>query len=61
MAARSEAWVCGTTLAGVAGSNFAGDMAVSLFNVVCYQVEVSATGRSFAHRSPTKHGVSNLV
>ena len=30
VAARSEAWVCGPSLAGIAGSNPAGDMGVCL-------------------------------
>ena len=42
MAARSKAWVCGRSLAGIAGSNPAGDMNMSLVSVVFCQVEVSA-------------------
>jgi hypothetical protein len=57
--ARSKAWACGRSLAGVTGSNPAGGMDVCLFvGVVCYQVEVSATGRSLVQRSPTECGVS---
>ena len=41
VAARSEAWVCGRSLAGIVGSNPAGGMDVC---VECCQVEVSATG-----------------
>ena len=41
MAARSNALVCGRSLAGVAGSNPAGSMDVSVVSVVCCQVEVS--------------------
>jgi hypothetical protein len=41
VAARSKAWVCGRSLAGILGSNPVGGMDV---NVVCCQVEVSATG-----------------
>jgi hypothetical protein len=45
VAARSEAWVCGRSLAGITGSNPAGDMDGCLFvSVVCCLVEVSATG-----------------
>jgi hypothetical protein len=44
VAARSKAWVCGRSLPGVVGSNPPGDMDISLLCVVCYQVEVSATG-----------------
>jgi hypothetical protein len=29
-------------------------LSLSLVNVVCYQVEVSATGRSLVQRSPTE-------
>jgi hypothetical protein len=44
-AARYKAWVCGRSLAGIAGSNPTGGMDVCLVWVlrVC-QVEVSATG-----------------
>jgi hypothetical protein len=37
----------------IPGSNPAMDMEVSLVSVVCCQVEVSASGRSLAQRSPT--------
>jgi hypothetical protein len=53
---QSKAWVCGRSLAGIAGSNPAGGM--SLVSVECCQVEVSATGRSLLRRSLTKCGVS---
>ena len=52
------AWACGFSLAEIAVSNHAGNMDVSRVSVVCCQVEVSARGRSFVHRSPTKFGVS---
>jgi hypothetical protein len=46
-AARSKAWVCDRSLAGIAGSNPAGRHGcLSLVSVVCCQVQVSATGRS---------------
>ena len=48
--ARSKVWVCGRSLAGIAGSNAAGGMDVS--PVFC-QVEVFATGRSLVWRRPT--------
>jgi len=52
-------WVCSHPLAGIAGLNPAGGHGcLSLMSVVCYQVEVSATGLSFTQRSPTKCGVS---
>ena len=41
VAARSKAWVCGRSLAGIVSSNPVGGMDV---NVVCCQLEVSATG-----------------
>ena len=45
MAARSKAWVCEPSLAGIVGSNPAGGGAwMSVLNVVCCPVEVSATG-----------------
>ena len=44
VAARSKAWVCDRPLAGIADSNPAFGMDVSLANVVCCQVEVSAAG-----------------
>jgi hypothetical protein len=54
VAARSKAWVCGRSLARIAGLNPAGGMDV---NVLCCQVEVSVTGRSLVQRSPTECGV----
>jgi hypothetical protein len=53
VAARFKAWVCGRSLAGIAGSNPAGGM------VVCCQVQISATGRSLFQRSPTDCCVSD--
>jgi hypothetical protein len=45
VAVRSEAWVCGRSFIGIAGSDCAGGMHASLYlvSVVCCQVEVSAT------------------
>ena len=61
MAARYKTWVCGSSLAGSAGSNQVGVggawMSVSCESRCC-QVEVSATGRSLVQRSPTECGVS---
>jgi hypothetical protein len=37
---RSNAWVCGRSLAGIAGSNPADAMVVCLVSVLCCQVEV---------------------
>jgi len=43
------------SLAGIAGSNPTKGMAgLSLFNVVCRQVQFSATGRSLVQRNPTE-------
>jgi hypothetical protein len=43
--ARSQAWVCGRSLAGIAGSNPAGVMDICLLlSVVCCQVEVFEWG-----------------
>jgi hypothetical protein len=59
LAARSKAWVCARSLAGIAGSN--PDVAIdvlSLVSVVCCQVEVPATGRSLFQRSTIECGVS---
>ena len=50
---RSKTWICGRSLAGIAGSNPSGCMDVCVVCVVCCQVEVSASGRSTVQRSPT--------
>ena len=45
MDARSKAWDCGRSLAGIVVSSPAGDhRCLSVVSVVCYQVEVSALG-----------------
>ena len=47
VAARSKAWVCGRSSASVVGSNpigVGGHGCLTVVNVVCCQVEVSATG-----------------
>ena len=58
--ARSEAWFCGRSLAGISGSNPAGGMDgwMSIVCVIFCQVEVSVTGGLLVQRSPTEHGVS---
>jgi hypothetical protein len=44
-AARSKAWVCGRSHAGILGSNHTvGYGCLSVENVVCCQVEVSVSG-----------------
>ena len=58
VAARSKALVCGCSLAGIECSNPAGNMNVSVFIVVCCQVEVSSSGWSLVQRSSTVCGVS---
>jgi hypothetical protein len=50
----TQAWVCDRSLAGIAGSNPAGGMDFCLVNVVCCQVEVSATAQSLGQRGPTE-------
>ena len=58
VAERSKAKTCGRSLAGIAGSDPAGGMEVCLLWVLCVcQVDVSATGWSLVHRSPTDCGV----
>ena len=55
VAARSKAWVCGRSLAGILGSNPPrGYGFLSLLSVVCCQVEVFASGWSLVQGSPTK-------
>ena len=56
VAAQSTALFCGRSHAGIASSNHAEGIAVclSVVNVVCYQAEVSATGRSLVQRIPTE-------
>jgi hypothetical protein len=51
VASQPEVWVCDRTLAGIAGPNPAK-------SVMCCQVEISASGRSFVQRDPTLCGVS---
>ena len=60
VAVRSKAWVCGSSLAGNAGSNPVDGIDACLLWVfcVCFQVEVSATGRLLVQRSPTECGAS---
>jgi hypothetical protein len=59
VAARSKSWVCGRSLAGIAGSNpVGGHECLSLGCVVCCQVEVSASGLLLVQRSPTECDVS---
>ena len=41
LAARSKAWVCGGSLAGIAGSNPAGGVNVSLLRMLCVVRQMS--------------------
>ena len=59
MVVRSEAWVCGLSLAAIVDSNSTGGYGcLFAVSVVCFQVEVSVTSRSLVQRSPTGCGVS---
>ena len=60
MAARSKEWVCGRSLAGT-WVQILLSARVSVVNVVCCKVEVSAMGPSLVQRSPTDCGVSLCV
>jgi len=52
----SKVRVCGLSLTWIAGfESHQGHGCLSLMNVVCCQVEVSATGRSLFQRSPTEY------
>jgi hypothetical protein len=53
---RSKAWVCGSLLAGISGSNLAGGMD-DCRKCLCCPVEVSAWGWSFVQRGPTEGNV----
>ena len=59
-----QASVCGRLFAGIEDSNIAGGMDVCLLCVrecvcVCYQVEVSVTGRSLVQNILTNCDMSN--
>ena len=60
MAELSKARVCGRSPAGIAGSNPAGAW-MFVVSVVCFQVEIFATGRSLVQRSSIYCGVSLCV
>jgi hypothetical protein len=59
-AARSKAWVCGCSLAGIADSNPERAW-MFVFCVLRCHVEVPATSSSLVQRSPTDCCVSNCV
>jgi hypothetical protein len=52
--ARPNASVCGHSIAGIAGSNPAGDMDVCVLWVLCVVRKVSEKGRSLFQRGPTE-------
>jgi hypothetical protein len=61
MAARSNAWVCLRLLA-CRHCEFESRQehgCLSLVGVVCYHIELSASGLSLVQRSPTEFGVSD--
>jgi hypothetical protein len=59
VAACSNAWVWGSSLAGIADSNPARGMDdLSFVSVVCSDVEVSVSGRSLVQGLPTECGMS---
>jgi hypothetical protein len=58
VAARSKAWVCGLSLAGIGFESRLRHGCLSLVSVVSCQVEVPATGWSLVQRNPTECGVS---
>jgi hypothetical protein len=58
VAARSEVWVCGSSLAAITCSNPpGGHEGLSVLTLERFQVKVSASGRSLIQRSPTVCGV----
>jgi len=59
--ARSKGWVCYHSLAGIVDSNPAKGTDVCLVSVMCFQVEIPATGRSLVQRRPTVCGVSLIM
>jgi hypothetical protein len=54
VASRSKSWVCGRSLAGVAGSNPAGGEGISLVDFAYCHVQVYSIGRSLVQRNPTE-------
>ena len=62
LTSRPNAWVCGCSLAGIGGSNLArAHGCLSLVTVVCYPVEVPASGWSPEQRGLSERGVSEYV
>jgi len=59
VALRSKVWVCGRSLAGDGGfESHRRRGCLRIVSVVCYQVEVSAAGRSLIQRSPIESNAS---
>jgi hypothetical protein len=58
VAARSETSVCGLSFAGSGFDSRQGRGCLSLVSVVCFQMEVSASGRSLVQRSSAECCVS---
>jgi hypothetical protein len=58
VAARSKAWSVAARLLGFGFESRRGHGCLSVVSVVCWQVEVSASGWSLVKRSPTDCGVS---
>jgi len=61
MAVRFTMWVCRRSTARIADLNPARGMKVSVFCILCYQGEVTASGRSLVQRGPTKCVVSMII
>jgi hypothetical protein len=58
LAAWCKPWVCGSSVAGIAGSNPTGDIDVFLLWVLVFQIEDASTGWSLVQRSPKECHVS---
>ena len=61
MASLANTWVCESSLGGIAGSNPAGGMALSLLIVVRCHEGFFASVCSLVYRSPTECGVSECI
>jgi hypothetical protein len=55
MAARSKAWVCGSSLAGIAGSNPVGSMDVCLLCLLCVVSQTQLRRADHASREALKN------
>ena len=62
MAARSKAWFCGRSIAGIAGSNPTGGQGcLSALSVVCCQAEVTVKGRSLVQGVSQCDGEASIM